>query len=79
MGKRSVLNWLALAILIVTYASCNQPLQKEEAEKYLRAADNELTQMARYVNESLAFNGMLALITYDNSPLPSIFSNRVMV
>ena len=51
-------------------------MSKEEAVKYLRAADNEVIQIGKQISATLAFESMMALVGYDKSPIPSVFSNR---
>jgi hypothetical protein len=60
---------LLSAILFLT-AACKQKLTKDEAEKQLRAFDNEVIVTARNISETTAYSAFKKMATLNNPPLP---------
>ena len=68
MNSERLLIWIFVSILAFT--SCSRALPKEEAEKHLKAFDNELIILSKQVSETMAYQAVHELFVIKNLPLP---------
>lgn len=66
---------LIISLLLILFASfllpaCKQPFQKDEAEKYLRAFDNELISLIKNFQHTRAFIILREILAIENVPVP---------
>jgi len=74
MLNPAILLLLLLATLFLP--SCRQPLEKDEAEKHIRAFDNEMLSLLRQLQRSGSFKVLKEILAVENLPLPFIGHQR---
>lgn len=62
--------FLLLLAALYLLPSCRQPLEKAEAEKHIRALDNEMLSLLRQLQRSGSFKVMKEIMAVEDVPLP---------
>jgi len=68
--KRLLVFLFLIQAAIFLLSSCKQPLPKEEAEKHLRAFDNELISLMNSFQRTRSFSILQEILAVENVPVP---------